>query len=87
MLTCIRFIKIYHVVQALWAFSLTANGRIDTIIDNLFKIASLKSEPTCKLIYRIPGLRLLMSSLPGSASRMHIESLGKPLDSTNILKT
>ena len=31
-----------------------------------------------KLIKRIPGLRLLISSLPGSALRMHVESLGKP---------
>ena len=43
---------------------------------------SLKSEPTCKLINRIPGLSLLISSLPGSASRMHVESLGKPHYST-----
>ena len=33
-----------------------------------------------KLINRIPGLRLLISSLPGSALRMHVESLGKPPD-------
>ena len=31
-----------------------------------------------KLINRIPGECLLISSLPGSASRMHVESLGKP---------
>ena len=31
-----------------------------------------------KLINRIPGLRLLVSSLPGWALRMHVESLGKP---------
>ena len=31
-----------------------------------------------KLINRIPGLRLLISSLPGSALRVHVESLGKP---------
>ena len=43
-------------------------------------IASLKSETMGKLINRIPGLRLLISSLPGSALRMHIESLGKPRD-------
>ena len=29
-----------------------------------------------KLINRIPGSRLLISSLPGSALRMHVESLG-----------
>ena len=33
-----------------------------------------------KLINRIPGLRLLISSLPDSALRMHVESLGKPRD-------
>ena len=33
-----------------------------------------------KLIYRIPGLRLLISSLPGLALRSLVESLGKPLD-------
>ena len=39
-------------------------------------IAVLKSE----LINRIPGSRLLISSLPGSALRTHVESLGKPRD-------
>ena len=35
---------------------------------------------TCKLVNIIPGLRLLISSLPGSALRMHVESLSKPRD-------
>ena len=35
-------------------------------------IASLKSETMDKLIKRIPGSRLLISSLPGSALRMHV---------------
>ena len=40
-----------------------------------------------KLINRIPGSRLLISSLPGVALRTLVESLGKPRDlSTNILK-
>ena len=45
-------------------------------------IASLKSESVGrpKLINRIPGSRLLISSLPGSALRTHVESLGKPRD-------
>ena len=43
-------------------------------------IASLKSETMGKLINRISGLHLLISSLPGSALRMHVESLGKPRD-------
>ena len=33
-----------------------------------------------KLINRIPGSRLLVSSLPGSALRTHVELLGKPRD-------
>ena len=33
-----------------------------------------------KLVNRISGSRLLISSLPGSALRTHVESLGKPHD-------
>ena len=33
-----------------------------------------------KLINRISGSCLLISSLPGSALRMHVASLGKPRD-------
>ena len=40
-----------------------------------------------KLIKRIPGSRLLISNLPGSTSRMHVESFGKPCKSTSVLKT
>ena len=43
-------------------------------------IASLQSETMSKLINRIPGLSLLISSLPGSASRTHVELLDKPRD-------
>ena len=39
-----------------------------------------------KLINRIPGSRLLISSLPCSASRTHVLSPGKPRDSTSVLK-
>ena len=49
-------------------------------IENYTIIASLKSETMGKLIKRMPGLRLLISSLPGSALRTHVESLGKPRD-------
>ena len=49
-------------------------------IDNYVKMTSLKSEPTCKLINRIPGLHLLISNLPGLSLRMHVESLSKPRD-------
>ena len=34
----------------------------------------------CSTMNRIPGSRLLISSLPGSALRTHVESLGKPRD-------
>ena len=43
-------------------------------------IASCSCESACKLINRIPGSRLLISILPGSALRTHVESLGKPRD-------
>ena len=43
-------------------------------------IASLKRETIGKLINRIPGSCLLISSLPGWASRTQVESLGKPRD-------
>ena len=49
-------------------------------IENYVIIASLKSETMEKLINRIPGSRLLISSLPGSALRMLVESLVKPRD-------
>ena len=48
--------------------------------ENYVIIASLKSETMGKLINRIPGSRLLISSLPGSALRTLVESLGKPHD-------
>ena len=53
---------------------------IDTKLYNKVKIASLKSEPMGKLINRIPGSRLLISSLPGSAPKTLVEPLGKPRD-------
>ena len=43
-------------------------------------IVSLKGETMGKLMNRIPGSRLLISSLPGSALRTLVESLGKPRD-------
>ena len=39
-----------------------------------------------KLINRIPGSFLLISSLPGSALRTHVESLGKPHDFKSVLR-
>ena len=45
---------------------------------NYVIIASLKIETVGKLINRMSGSRLLISSLPGSAFIMLVESLGKP---------
>ena len=42
-------------------------------IENYIIIASLKSESVGKLIYRIPGSRLLILSLRGLALRTHVE--------------
>ena len=52
----------------------------DHKIENYAIIASLKSETIGKLINRIPGSRLLISSLHGSALRMLVELLRKPCD-------
>ena len=49
-------------------------------IENYLIITSLKSETMGTMINRIPGSGLLISSLPSSALRMHVESLGKPRD-------
>ena len=53
---------------------------------NYVKIASLKSETMGQLINRIPGSHILISSLPGSTLRTHVESLGKPRDVNIVLK-
>ena len=59
----------------------------DTKLDNYVIIASLKNEHIlCKLINRIPGSCLFKSSLPCSASRMHVELFGKPRDLTCVVK-
>ena len=49
-------------------------------IESYVTIASLKSEVIGKLINRIPVSCLLISSLPGSALRTHVESVGKLRD-------
>ena len=51
-----------------------------TKIDHTVIFASLMMIQLGTLINRIPGWRLLISSLPGSASRALVESLGKPRD-------
>ena len=53
---------------------------MNTKIENYVVIDSLKIETMGKLINGIPGSCLLISSLPGSALRTHVESLGKPHD-------
>ena len=53
---------------------------------NYVIVASLKNETMGQLINRIPGSCLLISSLPGLVFRTHVESLGKPRDSTSVLK-
>ena len=53
---------------------------MNTKIENYVIISSLKSEKMGKQINRIPDSRLLISSLPGSASRTLVESLGNPRD-------
>ena len=52
-------------------------------IENYVIIVSLKGETMGKLINRILRLCLLISSLPGPALKMHVESLGM---STSVLK-
>ena len=54
-----------------------------TLKDYYVIIASLKCESVGKLINRIPGSRLLISSLLGSLLRTHVESLAM---STSIFK-
>ena len=50
-------------------------------IKNCIIITSLKRvQQWVNMINRIPGSRLLISSLPGSALRTHVEWLGKPRD-------
>ena len=49
-------------------------------IENYVIIASLKRETIDKLINRILGSCLLISSLLGSALRTHVQSLSKPCD-------
>ena len=50
-----------------------ANDPESTKKDNYVIMASLKSDTMGKLINRIAGLCLLMSSLPVSVSRIHVE--------------
>ena len=69
---------LYKVMMTLHFLNDAANDTESTQNKKYVIIASFKSEIMGKLINRIPGLRLLISSLPGSALRTHVESLGKP---------
>ena len=57
-----------------------------TNIENYVIFTCLNSGTMGKLINRIPDSRLLISSLPGSALRTHVESLGSLAMSTSVLK-
>ena len=67
---------LYQVMMTLHFLNVVSNQKVE----NYVIIASSKSETMGKLINRIPGSRLLISSLPGSALRTLVESLGKPRD-------
>ena len=70
---------LYQVMMTLHFLNDVANDAESTQkIENYVIIGSLKRETIGNLITRIPGSRLLMSSLSGSALRTHVESLGKP---------
>ena len=68
----------YQVMMTLHFLNDVANEAGSSKTENYVKIASLKSKTMSKLINRIPGLRLLISNLPGLALRTHVESLGNP---------
>ena len=72
----LRACYLYQIMMTLHFMNDVANDAESTHVI----IASLKSETMGKLINRITGSRLLISSLPGSALRTHVESLGKPRD-------
>ena len=48
---------------------------VDDVESTCKSIISLKSKQMGKLINRIPGMSLFISSLPGPASRMHVRVL------------
>ena len=72
---------LYQVMMTLHFFNDVANDAESTQNQKLRHNHSFEEWSTMgKLINRIPGSRLLVSSLPGSALRTHVESLGKPRD-------
>ena len=72
---------LYQVMMTLHYLSDVANDAESTQNQKLRHYRSFEECSTMgKLINRIPSSRLLISSLPGSALRTHVESLGKPRD-------
>ena len=77
----INVVYLYQVMVTLYFFNDVAIDAESTQKNkNYVIIASLTSETMDKRMNRIPGSRLLSSSLTGSALRTHVESLGKPRD-------
>ena len=48
--------------------------------ERLHQIEALDSTQSARIVEHALDSHLLISSLPGSALRMHVESLGKPCD-------
>ena len=71
---------LYQVMMTLHFFNDVAYDAESTQTSKLRHNRFEESSTMGKLINRIPGSRLLISSLPGSALRTHVESLGKPRD-------
>ena len=64
---------LYQVMMTLHFLNDVTNDAESAKNENYFIIASLNSETMGKLIKRIPGLRLLISSLPCKALKTHVE--------------
>ena len=71
---------LYQVMMTLHFFNDVAYDAESTQTSKLRHNRFEESSTMGKLLNRIPGSRLLISSLPGSALRTHVESLGKPRD-------
>ena len=72
---------LYQVMMTLHFLSDVANDAESTQNQKLRHYRSFEECSTMgKLINRIPSSRPLISSLPGSALRTHVGSLGKPRD-------
>ena len=72
---------LYQVMMRLHSFNDVANDAESTQNQKICHNRCFEEWSTMgKLINKIPGSRLLISSLPGSALRTHVESLGKPRD-------